>query len=360
MITVWALDDGYGDNKGYTGNSLRSPLLLPSFCTNWRPVQQSELNESTIDLESHIGCEVDGRKYLVGKGALEQDTRLSWMGGENKHQDKNFPILLKACLGLMAEDQNGIIVDPLMMGLPVKAEENEDRHELLRKLVEGEHNVRITLADGTTFEKNIFINNVIAKKQPFGTFCDIILDKHGEIIRKDIAKGFNVIVDIGSRTLNIYTLDALDPVYDLCDTTNDGIYTAYDQVGNFIKERLGVSVPQGKLPDIIRRKEIRGIDLSLAIQKSYEILANNITNIIKTKFIDSWAFVSRLIFTGGGATLLKPYLSQSFGKEVHFMDRFSNVKGLFKYGIRTVKKAGKQVILLPNGTVRVESKKVAS
>lgn len=340
---VWALDDGYGDNKGHNG---RLKLLVPAYATRWRPKPKAELGskKEILDPFSYIGVEIGDQHYLVGQGAIEQDMKISWTGGDNKHTDDMFPVLLKTCLAILAEDDKMVVVEPLVMGLPVTAEADEKRHKLLEQKVLGTHKVKVTMADEKVLEREIYVKELITKKQPFGSFCDIVLDKTGDIKDAVIASQFNVIVDIGARTLNVYTLDNLEPVPDLCDTTNHGMYTAFNWVGDFIEDKLKQPVPSGKLTKIIQKGEIRGIDLSNVITRSYETLANEIRRLLETMFVDAWVFVDRIIFTGGGSEILKPWLERAFeGKGYMFLDRFATARGLRKYGMRHVKLNGTAV-----------------
>lgn len=348
-ITTWALDDGYGDLKGHNGSSA---LLVPSFCTGWRPHQKSDFNSIKIDPYSHITVEVEGNKRLIGRGALEQDTKLNWTGGENKHLDQNFPTLLNGMLAIMAGELKSVTLAPLVMGLPVKAGDSEDRTALLKRIVAGKRDVLVTLATGKQHKVTIDIKEVLCKKQPFGSFCDIILDKTGNIINKKLAQQFNVVVDIGARTLNIYTLDALQPIYDLCDTTNDGVYSAYRGVKQYIETQLGQQIPEGKLPYIINKGEIRGIPLKGALGDSYNTLANIITTKIETLLVDSWVMVDNIIFTGGGSVVLRPWLDKILiGKPTTFLGRYSTARGLFKYGVRSAKKTGLTIQQFPDSDV---------
>jgi plasmid segregation protein ParM len=332
---VWCLDDGYGDNKCITGEK---QFIVPSNYSEWKPRQRDELESKDRSLLDYISVEFNGEKYLVGDSAMKQDSKNSWFGGENKHEDRGFPILLNACLGLMANSPVEK-VECLVMGLPVQSDENDHRHDSLASRVLGHHQMRLSLGDGSESVREVHIENLIVKKQPFGSLCDIMLDNEGNVVEKDIARGFNVVVDIGSRTLNVYTLDNLEPISDLCFHTNDGMYNAYMGVGNFIKHKIGYEIPTGKLPLYINSGHVKDINLVPMIDKSFEILSYDIKKIIETKFINSWAFVDRIIFTGGGSELLKKWLSNLFiDKNVIFMDRFANARGLRKYGIRHVSK----------------------
>jgi len=346
-ICVWCLDDGYGDNKMFNG---RQEFLIPSYATPWRQKMKSDIKDDNPAPLSYLGVEVDGVRYLVGQGALEQDVSIHWAGGENKHIDKIFPVLLKTCLAVLADGISRPVVEPLVMGLPVKADEQEDRHRLLQELVVGVHEVSLNMNGEWTPKKKIHVKELVAKKQPFLSFCDVVLDKHGRIKDETVAGQFNTIIDIGSRTLNIYTVDALDPITDLCDTTTQGIYTAYEMVADFIEEQFRFRIPTGKMPNFIRRKTIKGMDLTPVIERAYSVLANEIVRVVHTKFVDSWAYVDRIFITGGGSELLRKYLEDAFPVTPQFLGRFATARGGWKYGIRhALKRKGEITIDLPGG-----------
>ena len=207
--------------------------------------------------------------------------------------------------------------------------------------------------NGKSMPKEVIVKELVTKKQPFGTFCDMILDKRGEIVDKELASSFTVIVDIGTRTLNIYTLDSLNPITELSDTLNQGVHTSYDLVNDFIYERLGFKVPTGKLASTVQKGEIRQLDLSKAIDRSRQVLANEIFKIVDTMLVNSWVYVDNLIITGGGAEILQPYLQGLFPVRPRFGNRHSTASGFWKYGIRHIVKVKKTSIqiALPNGGV---------
>jgi plasmid segregation protein ParM len=330
---VKALDDGYGDFK-YDSRGI--PALIPSFVTPFKPKPKDDFSSSSK--LQYLASEVDGRKYVVGDYAMKLDPNIRWVGGENKHADNRFPVLLKTTLGLMCSG-NHEVIETLMMNLPIKYDTPERRTDLIN-IARGTHQVSIS-KDGEHFvNKVVTVEDVEIKKQPFGSICDVILDGNGEIMDKDTAKGFNVLVDIGARTLNILTVDALEEQPELSTQSNDGMFTAYSQVGSYLENEMGVIIPDGKLPQIIKAQEIKNRDITPLIEAAYENQANTILTILDKVLINSWGFVTSIIFTGGGATLLKPHFQKSVGTKVNtiFLDRYSNVRGLRKYGMRQAKK----------------------
>ncbi|AMQ66500.1 partition protein [Bacillus phage Shbh1] len=334
---VKALDDGYGDVK-YDSRGV--PSLIPSFVTAFKPKPKEVFSNSKQKKSSYVASEVDGLKYVVGDYAAKLDPNIRWVGGENKHNDSRFPILLKTTLGLMSTGPQEVI-DTLMMNLPIKYDTSE-RRRVLEEVARGTHKVGIS-TDGVNFvNKIITVEDVDVKKQPFGSLCDVILDGSGDIVEVDIAKGFNVVVDIGARTLNVLTIDALEEQPEpLTTQTNDGMFSAYSQIGAFLEQELGVLIPDGKLPQIIKDREIKNRDITPLIDQVYATHANTILTILDKILVNSWGFVTSIVFTGGGADkdLLRPYLENAFkGVNTLFLDRYANARGLRKYGIRQAKK----------------------
>jgi plasmid segregation protein ParM len=341
-LNVKSIDDGFGDMK-YDSNG--SPDLLPSFVTSFKAKPETDFTkEETAPHQRYLACEVNGQSFIVGDYAMRLDSNIHWIGGEYKHSDSRFPILLKTVLGLMTQGQHET-VDLLMMNLPIRYDTPE-RQNQLRQLVQGTHEVNLSY-DGKHFTRKVMtIESVSIKKQPFGSLCDLILDGNGHIQDKELAKGFNVLVDIGARTVNYLTLDALEEQPELTTQTNDGMYMAYTQIGSYLEKELNTIIPDGKLPMIIQAGAIKGRDISPLIQTVYENHANIIWSTIDKLLINSKGFVNNLIFTGGGSELLRPYLEKkSIFKNINiqFLDRFATVRGLRKYGLREVQRHHKGI-----------------
>lgn len=349
-MNVWSYDDGYGDNKLFDGTV---ELLIPSYVTTYRSRMNQEIDpKKPPHPHDYIVIEdEDGKKYLVGKGAVQQDSRASAVLGDNKHIDKRFKYMMKACLGLLAK-QEDTFVDVLVMGLPVKAEEDPDRHELLQEMVVGTHSFTLTLADGSTLKRNIQIKELLIKKQPFGSQCDLMMDENGDLSDEDIAGGYNVIADIGAGTFNVYTLDALEPVKDLSFNTNDGMFTAYEEINETIEEITGDKAKDAKLPTIINEdKQIQGISLADATDEAYDNLANTVVGIIEKSCKNSWSQIRRVIWTGGGSVLLQRYIEDYMPKRKKvFLGRFSTARGLRKLGVRHYNRNVKKTKAKPEAT----------
>lgn len=332
MFEIGAYDDGYGDNKSkcQTGEV----FITPSFVTTWRPQYDTELDTTNKSPLDRIELYVGDNKYLVGKAALQQDKRIQWNGADNKHLDTNFDVLLKTHLGLMSQSFKSDIVR-LVMGLPVKSSLDLKRIEVLKDKARGQHKFSIKLlGDTSPRDKTLYVEDVVVKAQPHGTLADMVLDDMGRLSDKDLAKKTIAISDIGGKTHNMYVVEQLDPLADYCDTTNNGMYTAYTWIKDWINEKWpDIRLSDGQMSSVITRKEVRGYDISPLITKSYEQLARNIILELKTRWDGAFSYIDEVVFTGGGAEVLKPYLMREFMRAKYY-DQSKNVNGMLKQGIR--------------------------
>lgn len=341
-FNIYAIDDGYGDWKGTNGKKI---IRIPNVYADFKPIPSNDFkNEHSIDkdeysdpLYSYISYTGDEGSFVIGETALKQSMDINWYGGEEKHKDIGFPIILKTFLGLLSDSESSVL-DLLVMGLPCDRD-TKNRHIELENIVLNHHKMNLVLSDGFSLNKDIHVNNLIVKKQPFGSFCDLLLDDYGDVYNKELANGFVVVVDIGSRTLNIYTINKMEEMNDLITTTNNGMYTSYFRVRDFVKNKIGFNIPTGKLPLVIKEGEFQGYDLREVIEKSHLRLANDIKTVLDTMFVNSYGYISHILFTGGGSEVLKEHLSNLFYKyNIIFLDRYATARGLRKYGLFRAKK----------------------
>lgn len=356
-IQVWGFDDGYGDVKGFNG---KEEVYYPSNVTTYKEKQDAVLGNKKAEPLSHIVVEYDGKKFLVGQGAVNQDMQSSWIGGNNKHKHPMFSALAKAGLAMMAEDYDSIKVDPIVLGLPVEHADKENRVKELKKLMGKKHSIKLTLADGSDFEKVVDIKDVLVVSQPFGTFCDLILDDEGEIQNPELATKFVTIFDIGAGTVNFLVLDDLEPISDLSKHINKGMYTAYEEIGRRIEEEFGKKYPLGVLPKLIKQGFISGgHNINPIIEDVFELHAGEIMSEWETRFRNAIPHLDAVIFTGGGSVVLKEYLEKYLAEydfEKIFLGVHNTARGLRKYGLRHAKKNGKQVVRTAGGSLKISEK----
>lgn len=357
-LVIRAIDDGYGDIKAYNGRvtgevkkeeKLNSwdyfkrtgCLLMPSHVIlDIGTKGSSGFDLGELDPLSYVKVEYEGRKYIVGLGAVEEDRNAKWEGTENKHKNIFFPVLMATTLGLLAETEKEM-VDTLIMGLPVKAEKDPARHELLRKLILNKtHKVKIELANGMILDRSVVVNDLIIHRQPFGSLNYLMLNDSGEFRNRQIAQEYNTIGDIGTKTFNIYTLDKLKNVESLSDNTNDGMMEAYKRINEDILRETGDKIPEGKLSEIIKEGTINSFDFTHFRSFHYEYQAQIVCGVLEDTLGSNASQVDNIIWTGGGSEedVLGIYLLDKMDpnlakKKIYFLGRFSTAIGLYRFAL---------------------------
>lgn len=355
-IEVWGLDDGYGDVKGTNG---KENIYFPSNVTTHKEKFSDALSESEKkDPKSRMIVEYDKKKFLVGTAAQKQDMQSSWIGGNNKHKHPMFPALAKTALNMLGQE-DVTKVDPLVLGLPVEHEEKAERRELLTKLLKKKHDVTLTMADGETYEKTIDVKDVVIVKQPFGSFCDVILDETGEVKDPDLALKFVSVVDIGAGTVNYLTLQELESISELTKHTNKGMYSAYQEIARRIEVEFDKKYPLGRLPEFIKSGFITGgHNITHIVDEVFELHAGEIMNEWETINRNSMDFIEVVIFTGGGSEVLKEHLERAVAEyafETKFLGVHNTANGLRKYGVRQSKQKGNVVTRTAGGSVKISA-----
>jgi plasmid segregation protein ParM len=353
VYVSWSFDDGYENIKLYNGFS--EPFVVPCFYTDeWFPFKKHDF-QTTIDPMEHITVVYQGKKYLVGKGAQEH-ADVDWNVDDNKHLDETgFYVSYHLALALASQDhpEDELRVFPLTMGLPVKFEEIPDRHKQIKKLAKGTQDIHVEFADGTVVKKTIHVEEVVIKKQPWGSFCHLLMDEDGNLVNKELKEIQTVVSDIGAKTHNILTLDKTAPKPNYSDQTENGVFSFYSRIAAHIENKTGVKVPGGQLPLIVQEGKIGKLDLTEVINHEKKELAVRILNDLSKTLGSYKAYITKVIFTGGGAVFVRKELEElvkSFfpllnpKTDVVFLDQRANAIGLRKYGVLVALSEGKEII----------------
>jgi plasmid segregation protein ParM len=368
---VWSIDDGYGDLKADNGVKENGGEIGADEQLNWweffkrtgqllmpshimlDPKLRDDAMDSDSDLDplSYIKVTYQKRKYIVGLGAVQQDANANWLGEDNKHQHMFFPVLLSATLGLMATSEK-MIVDELVMGLPVKAEKDRDRHNLLKELVLNKtHETIIELADGTILNRQVVVNSLSIKSQPFGSFCSVLFDETGNYKNPHLVSQVTTIADLGTKTFNVCTLDKNFKILEqLTDNTNNGMMEAYRRINEDIETELGNPIPEGKLSEIVKLGKVDTFDLTESKKFHYELQAQFVSTELNKILANSMAMVENIIWTGGGTEVTREWLPKKMDarlakKKVYYLDRFATARGLRYFGVMKARVAQEAAVV---------------
>lgn len=175
--------DGHKAQSGYKQVSVKSA------------VGKARARNLVEDLNYFV--EIDGRKWFVGDLARESFYSRRMASESKIHEDTR--VLFLTSLALVAEPGSELVITT---GLPVK-QHNPATKQKLTELLCGEHIVKINDKEAV----RLTIPSIGIVPEGAGAYFNEILDDDGNLVNEWLAKRLTRIIDIGSRTVNLCTID---------------------------------------------------------------------------------------------------------------------------------------------------------
>jgi plasmid segregation protein ParM len=271
----------------------------------------------------------DGREHAIGNNAIKNCKIRNHDITEDKYVSETTMLLSNTALSMMAT--TSYAETNLILALPVH--KMNDAGSIIRAFKGKEFGGQVgVFGRYESISKVISVANVIAIEQPWGTLFHTILDDKG-VVNMDLAKQGLAVYDIGFKTNDGIVFRNLDMLGRLTIHSKNGMHIAFQEIIDKIQDSFnGLEVKIFEVPEIIRSGEVRGVAVSDIINDALYNLAYNVILEIKAKWSDAWE-INRIIFTGGGSELLKPYLVQAF-KDAMYGDSTTNAEGLLRYAKR--------------------------
>lgn len=320
------IDVGFGFTKSI---SQEKKYIFPSIIGESRPIRfESGLQDQNPLLR--LVLELEGERYFLGDLASQQSDFLRSTLSKERLVSKESKILFMAALGLLIQEEMGIV--NLVTGLPV--DEYVEYREGLLRLLKGPHSFKI---NGES--KILKVEEVRIIPQPFGTIFNHLLDAEGEIQNKTYAQIRLGVVDIGFRTSDFCVAHQLEFVDRLSSTSTVALKNAHDFVGRRLNEHFGINRSPYQLDQIMRSKTLsyngRDHDISSMVELAYRMTAEKIISEIYSRWTDQWE-MNQILITGGGGMTLFPYMKEQM-KNCHLSEKsqFGNVKGYLKVANRS-------------------------
>lgn len=265
-----------------------------------------------------------GKEYFVGQLAIQQ-CRFPWHNlNDNKPGDPNTVRLLRAALAAVSPvDTGSVLVDCLVSGLPVnlffgQKQDLEDR-------IRAQDGERLVVQIGSRkTDVVVTVKGVKVIPQPFGSLLDLVLDNNGQIARREVARGKNLIIDVGFHTVDLLAVEGLNIVSRLSKSTSFGLASAYEALAQSLNK------PLWQIDQLLLRQP--DLDGGAVLQH----LAGNINRTVESlnERFDLY------IITGGGGARLAPWLLPAEGSKVIPEDpQLANVRGYLKVGERVRRSA---------------------
>lgn len=337
-------DLGYGQVKSVNGTKEvnRKKFLsavgtpVSNFGRSAAVVTESELMES-------LSLTVDNQTYYVGRNAIVNTRNGRLTLRQNKADDTFNKIKFLTSLALFMEEDQEYAEFDIVTGLPVL--EFRNQKDALEQMMS--NNGRIFFFDmhygPKTVSKTIKVNTVKVISQGEGAFYDFILDNNGDIVpsRAEIVAGTVMVVDIGYRTTDIVSMENGRYIEPLSDQFNKGVNTIHQEILRLIMEKYGIKKELKDLDQIVRDgffyHNMKQYNIENIIEQAAKPFAEDIVESLHTTSNDQLGGVNHVIFTGGGAEIIYPYVLELLNTIVNtsIMDgsEFCNATGYYKYGL---------------------------
>jgi len=324
------VDVGFGYTKAYDGE--RS-IIFKSVIGDAAEIQfQSGFSEG--GLLEHLHVTIDGKEYYVGDMAEKQSNVREFTLDQNTLLETSAKVMALtsiACFAGPASQEFSVVT-----GLPIRYfKQFRSRYHTM---LEGTHRILLNNR-GEIQEKLITIKNVRVLPQPFGAVFNLLMNNHGRIVDRDLARQKFGIIDIGFRTTDYSITDRLRYIERGSRTTDTGISKAFSLISRKILEQSGVNVELYRLFEPVRkgRIRIRGKEYSLSELRDEVMkqLATAVVSDMERLWIDDWD-VEFILLSGGGAADLAPLLEKMIKGQTRVIStetdlRLANVIGYLKY-----------------------------
>ncbi len=315
------LDVGFGytkakdEAKTIVFPSVISPPVETSFKSWW---------QDPSDRLNHLNVTMDEKTCFVGNLAMHQGRFAYGTLDRIRTQTAEYRILFLTALSLLVQlpDEELSVVT----GLPV--DDYEDRIMIERNL---SGQFRLTVAER---EVSFKIRNLTVIPQPCGAFMDLLFNDTNGDINSELAQGLIGIIDIGFKTTDFVLMQFAEYAQKLSGSLKHGMSTIYQAAisqfsaafpGNWDLRSVEEALSEGF---ISRLGERRAINYSV-LENDFKGLSSEIVSWVRERWSDQK--LDRMLCTGGGSLLMKPYLSMTFPRMI-FMDdpQQANVRGFYK------------------------------
>lgn len=342
------VDLGYGQIKT-VGERGRMKFLsavgtpVSNFGRNTAITNERELLDS-------LALTLEGQTYYVGHNAVvnTRNGRLSLR--QNKTNDDHNRVKFLTGLALHTDEDQTEATFEVVTGLPVLEFKNQ-RDALAEMMLNGGRPFEFDMHYGNkTVPKRLRVDYVKVVSQGEGAFYDLILDRKGDLIERNVGlvNGLVMVVDVGYRTTDIVTMENGRYVETLSDQLNKGVNQIHQEILRLIMERYGIKKELKDLDAYVRTGTLyhntREYDINQIITAAAVPFAEDIVESLHTVSNDQLGGVNRVVFTGGGAELIHPYVIPMLRDIVETLmlddSEFCNANGYYKYGLLLKKTQG--------------------
>ena len=309
MSTYWpvSLDVGNALCKGVRANA--APVVFPNLVATDR---NNILRDFTgFTARNPLIVEMDGQRWAVGDSAADLSRTPRAQVGYARYDSPDFKALVAGLLGEMYPSRGGTIA--LTFSLPVDGFGQAARQ--IRRLA-GTWDV-VVRGRRLTFDLPAELMTPVP--EAFGSVCYFMLSEDGtRIVDVELAESRVAVVDIGGYTVDVLTFRelSLTPVH---GSVERGVIQVKEDINREIKHRFHRHDLDPRDLEAILRSDRAGRhyyrhagsleDVTDIVEEAVWELTTGVLNVWSNQLRNGLDY-DFVIFTGGGAPLIRPFLEQ--------------------------------------------------
>lgn len=330
-MQVIGLDVGFGFTKATNGRETQVFKSVVGDAT------EATFGEALLPGKNALGrhMALNGEIFYVGELAEQQSRGRGFTLDPSQFLSKYARTLaVSACAPL------GDATQPLRIvtGLPISF--FRKHKDTLTQLLQQRHVVTLFKSNGEKEERALNVERVRVIPQPFGSLFNLMLNDLGKPVSQRFISEKIGVIDVGFRTADYSISDKTKYSERGSQSTDAGISVAFHAIANALQEKSGVAIELYRLYDAVTRGTIKikgkRYDITTLVKQAFTALATKVATEANRLWSDDWD-VDAIIITGGGGSVLAPYLTPLLEGEVIPVPtdqdaRLNNVNGYYKYG----------------------------
>lgn len=341
MISA-GIDPGFGNFKAAIASHVAIiPSVVGVGVTDLGLLSLGDLGSKRRGSTVPERVEFGGVAYLVGEGVSRFARPVQRMDFHRLTDGPELRALFYATLfRLLGPGEHQA---SLMVGLPVEVMADRERAlETLagmRRWMAGEHRYAV---NGQ--EVRLTVEAVRAMAQPAGTFFAWGLDNSGRWVRaKSDLQAPVAICDIGFNTLDLFAVQSGEVVGRFTGGDTAGVRRAAERLIQQVQARYGLALSLQEADAYLRTPDAPlytaegRVSIQALVRQALDTSAGEIVAFVESRWGNGRQF-SHVLFTGGGAALLREALLRQYPHGVVLPDPVTaNATGLARYAVRVFK-----------------------
>ena len=319
-------------HSGVKASDCGKNIFIPSL----QSLDHIEANvELSFDNESklidNLQVEIDGQQWVIGELAKDCDITHHKFDDKTVMSDYARRLILSS-IALLVDGEEHV---KLLSNLPTNQYSN------IKKEFKAKYKDTYTIGvydynKEKYVDKTFTIEQIDLKPQGFLSLANYVLGPNGDFRadRKEVAKGYNVTIDVGYYSSDLYISDKMAYQRVIPTQKLPGMSKANRLIAKQLKKRFSVNKKSWEVEPYVKQQSIdigpRTHNIKPLLEPIYKNIAGAISNEIRN-LVDDIAEVNYFILAGGGATALKSYFEAELATDDNVLitddPRFSNVNG---------------------------------